>query len=1271
MGFPKIIIYNNGVSIMSDTIVSNAYNFSEFVDSGVDPRTGTYSITLSLGEFIGNRGNGIVMPISLNYNASNTVDIGFGRGWSIPITQFDKTRNVLSLSSGQSFELAWNSSKQEYDIPYRKLKDIRVFYVDATKELKVIYKDGREEYLGWDDGLLRRIVSLQGENVYFEYGRFNFRNVLWRIYDEDRRELKIDCWTNKWKTEVIHKQGEVTTLKFVFNKTGNGADKRLTSFRCSDELPSTKIVYRYIRKCYYDVVESITHASGLEEKITYLDEGHTLPAGAPLSKVPIVTRHVVTPEKNQPPQITTYTYSDKNYLGFASDRAWKPGEDSLFKANKDYKYTSTELINDSVEVTRTYNKYHLMDLAVHSRDGFVFKQEKFTYFADLTQSIELQPAIYSLVKQESVTYFNEGGASRVCSKHYRYDDYANVLRVTEADGTVTRYVYYPAKGAKGCPADPNGFVSQVKEVTVIPPDKASKPRKESFTYTNLPRLDDKSRKFILLLSHASVQGAIKYTYYSERDKRQTYGHRKTETKVFGGKKTQLSFVYTYKSDRLIVETTVATYDGLKQRISESTDYAHGNRIEFISPLNVKTVFAYDKLGRVIKETVAPDTPFEASIQFNYQLGDGINCCTKTDSKGNKKTVYYNNSGHPVREELNGVTVKEMHYDAFGLMVKETDIDTLSDSSEISVTTEYSYDLYGQVSKVVHQDGRVEKITEDVTLLTNTSEMVGLITETTIFDISGRPISKETKDALGTLLAKSSYTYDGFGNLLSVTDTQGRVSRFAYDNLDRIISTTRNIDNYEIKESYTYSSFSDTDEPQTIMVDSTLIGTRDIDGLGRKKSEEISGGKRSWEYRNGSNLPKTESTPQGNTLHMSYNDATGALISAVVDEDVRSASTFDYDAQSALLESTFNAYSKQAMERDDFGRVTKEIIVLNDGQEYSASYTYSLQGKVESQTDFLGNKTSYSYDKNSRPNKVTQQLDDRIMSTDVTYDQYSRPYHYLTTIDAKKTIEVELSFNSLGLETRRDFKSSDFSESIRQEFNSDQLLSKRISEDTQKQIMVESYSYDDLGRLTRYFCTGDYAPEDEHGNAIKVQEFNYDKYGNIVSVISTFSDNSVNQTHFTYSEKVPDRLIRMTNSHSSYPSNVKFNYDSAGHLLNDEQGLTYEYNLLGQMATVKRNGLTLSSYSYDSLGKVVSQTIDDLRTYFLYQNDRLCHEVCDGAHSTLARGEAVTSRTVKSGAGVQHQLLLANARGSIVKEINEDSSGNETIKDRRYTAYGEG
>jgi hypothetical protein len=68
------------------SVQSNAFNFSEFLSSGVDPRTGMFTANLKIFGSVLHKSSGQGLQLSIGYSPMNTQDSGFGRGWSFPLT---------------------------------------------------------------------------------------------------------------------------------------------------------------------------------------------------------------------------------------------------------------------------------------------------------------------------------------------------------------------------------------------------------------------------------------------------------------------------------------------------------------------------------------------------------------------------------------------------------------------------------------------------------------------------------------------------------------------------------------------------------------------------------------------------------------------------------------------------------------------------------------------------------------------------------------------------------------------------------------------------------------------------------------------------------------------------------------------------------------------------------------------------------------------------------------------------------------------------------
>lgn len=1258
-----------------NSITSNANNFVEHLATGVDVRTGMYSISIKIGDFLSHKTTGLALPVSLFYTASSALDIGFGRGWSIALSRFDKDNNVLSLSTGQSFTLQWNDKKNEYDIPYRKLKDIRVFYIDGTREVEVAYKDGRREYISWDDGMVTKSLSPSGLAVYYEYTPFNNKSALWRIYDDVGRELSIDWWNDPYLTTITHSLNGEVFQRFEFNKLGSGSSKRLVAASLPGLPCSIKIKYRYVNASGYDVIEEVTHPSGLVEQMSYLDQGHPLPNGAPLSHVPCIKQYTLLPGENQPPQSITYEYSDKNYLGFGSDRAWATGEDTLFKAGRDYKYTVTESVNNTKVTNYQYNKYHLLDSAIYIDSGVLYKEEAYEYYAILDKGIEKQPATYSLLREQTTTYYCNG-ASKVFTKRYEYDDFANPILERGVDGACVVRTFYPIDGEEGnCPAEPSGMVSLLKCEEFFPPTTThgETSRKTTMTYQSLPKLNNEPGYFIVLKSVVDEHTSTAFSYYDNTGDHHTYGRVKAQIGSINGCETRSEYGFSFSADELKTTTTIMTHDGIQLSSSEVSSYLHGKTTEVIGPDGVVNQIEYDVAGRQTRAITAVGLPEQAERTWAYSVGAGNNAVTETDCKGNVKVTRLNNAGKVISVEMATAggtpkVVQSCEYDAFGFLVSQIDADWFN-GQRIDVATGYVYDENGEIKEIIHADCRRETTTQNPASLTSEYCLSGLMSEKTFFDLSGQEIRKETRDSQGTLIATTDYRYDGYGNQIEIVDTEGRKTNFKYDGFDRLVEVTRHIGGQSIRETMTYPSFTDADCVESIFIDGTQMGRRRYDGLQRVTEDVAAHTRRVFSYTGTFQLPSQQVTPAGDIVEMTYNIPLQVPASQQVQGERSMSSIYKHDPVTGALSSHLNAACDHQFERDPMGRVISENISLNNGESKKASYTYSMMGRMLTNQDVIGNVNEWEYDEFLRPWRCsyTQPNGNKTITT-IFFDEFSRPYRYLSVGDGQETT-VELVLSDIGLELARTINvNGDKVYASTSTYNKSLQLESRVTHDRHGET-TERYEYDDLSRLMTYRCNGAALPGDGYGNQITEQSFTHDIYGNIIACNSIFSSGQSNLSRFSYFSDNPVRLESVSNSHPSYPTGTIFQYDEAGNMLNDESGLSYVYDALGRLASVSSPENNLSQYAYDANNILVSQTVDSQPVYFYYQGTKLVNEVADNTEACYHHASpGLIKRTATSGHEIQHQQLYCNTQGSVVATMTDN--GNEIIRESHtYTPYG--
>src|SRR5690606_3279342 len=88
------------------SLQSNALNFASYTRGNVDVRTGLYSFALEVPPLNANFAQGPHLPLHLNFSPLNTANTGFGIGWAFKLSHYDLDNRVLSVHTGDSFEVA-------------------------------------------------------------------------------------------------------------------------------------------------------------------------------------------------------------------------------------------------------------------------------------------------------------------------------------------------------------------------------------------------------------------------------------------------------------------------------------------------------------------------------------------------------------------------------------------------------------------------------------------------------------------------------------------------------------------------------------------------------------------------------------------------------------------------------------------------------------------------------------------------------------------------------------------------------------------------------------------------------------------------------------------------------------------------------------------------------------------------------------------------------------------------------------------------------------
>ncbi|WGV98277.1 RHS repeat protein [Vibrio sp. YMD68] len=1258
---------------MSD-IVSNAFNFSEFVNSGVDPRTGSYSISFTLGELLSNRLSGPNFQLSISHNCLNHNDEGFGLGWSLSMPGYNKINRRLTLGSGKSFETILSNNSNEFFMPHRKTKDVRAYLVNKNTTIKVVYKNSSIDYIDYDSGKLIKTVSNLGHEIHYSYQYFNGNYSLSKVSDSYGHSISIDHWSHKYYS-VINSENVSGgySRTYLLSKRSHGHGVLLSSMSMvNNSQLNTKIEYQYIDELNNYLIKKVEHHSGLIERVDYSYKGHLLPKGSKgIKSVPFVKIHTLVPGLNQPHIVSQYEYSLTNYLGRGSNLKWEDGVDMLFKTESDYRYSSKETVDGSLLIERTYNKYHLLESETYTRDSALYKEVDLEYFADLNKSIEEQPDNYSYIQKEKTTYYNNG-EQRSEVLEYKFDDYGNCIFERDKDGTETVLDYYPVEGKSGdCPPHPYGFICYLEKTETQP--ASTEYGEESvwkrYRYALITSLNDKEC-IVETEVRTSYGETTASSYFQDLSIPGSCGLvSNILVSLQGNACGSISFDYQFINHERISYITMKGFDGKSATRMETQDIYSGNLISKVDHEGLATRYTYNENGQYTMIEVAPETDRCAIKKFDYDYTQGNNSLLITGSKGHQQKFIYDGMGREVYhlsedESGNFRTIGETHYDVESRVLYSIERDW-HDSEPIEYTTRYYYNIFGELDHTVMPNGNVLLSKFDPVQLTTKTGIEGLSYDIIQYDINGKPVNESRFTSDGQFDSISQRFYDSHGQTVKATDPFGHSSYYSYDYLGRSLSVK---DPTNSVKTLKYALHSTDSLITEICVSNTVVGERVYDGLQRITSETQGGNTTHYSYSGSQTNPSELITAQQKIWSFDYDPLLKKNTSASTN---LSHLKFEYDSVTGKLISSENENSRNSYEYDSQGRLIKEIRTVN-GAHYESIYTYSILGVLLSYTDYLGNIERYTYDSKKNLIEIEKNSKNKIHVTNFEYDKYNRLItQSCHDLDERVTNRVDhhIYWDCFTRETNRIItKSGNILFSLKTEFDlADRIISKEKSKEGVV-LQKEEFSYDEKSRLLRYSISGSERPNNINGFEVESQTFTYDGFDNISTVVSIFNDESEDIEVYHYDNlSDPTQLTSIEHSHPEM-NTISVEYDERGNIIVDEKNRSYIYDDDDHLVSVKDElDEVISNYSYNAEGQLISKEGDGSVISYLYRGDQLINEVSqEGSTSYLRYLNKPILRLYNGNNSMLHQFFALDKNGSVLSEI---SFGEYEDKNYIYLPFG--
>lgn len=1008
----------NTVSEEKTAVHSNAFNFQSFVQSGVDPRTGLYTVGLSLHEVEVNDLRGPVVPLNLSHNPASTINNGYGTGWRLAQTQYTPSTQIIAVHSGESFKVTGNyageGEPKRLKMKEQKIQSFKLYELtgDPLGDFKVVHTSGLVEILKLTGttpqvAMPVKMYSTLGHEVTLAYQSAGEGRMLSTVRDSQGILLEVIRNLTASTIEIRLKPvAGVPLAVFTLHLEGD----RMTRISLPTENGAGwRFLYGLEREQL--CIKEVWTPLGAHESIQYNDAGHGYPGNPGFPNLPRVTDHVTDPGGGQPPIVVKYSYSGNNFLGYNAPISWDSnGEDNLYKVIGSYLYESTESLmvaGAAVRtVTRTFNRFHLLTSQVTTQ-GNHRQTVTTTYYANDTDSFEQQVRQCQLPKQVVTRWelTDDAREWREDKELSEYDIHGNQTLSVQANGVTESTTFYPAEGVTGeCPPDPYGFVRHVREQTVTPATDSSlvpdlqtgaPTLRTRYRYVEQLAISTATTPWVVLAEERllEVNGQAETllersanTYINERGNAFLHGQLQRKAVTLGeapGYTTITDYAYSKVSATyaafagetvLRTEQTLSTdFDTVSKKITEERSLFSGLPV-LTSDKDVKVRTTYDVLGRALTETVAPDSPVNAATRtYSYRLirpaGQGETPVTQ-----------------PANQEMGnvkGVKTRTL-FDGLNRAIKEEQQDVDNAGGQPPAWRgiyEATYNALGQLTRETEIDWLEKKDLPLTSLYT--------------YDLWGQQDSVTGPDGVKNHTLNNPITFrsqewiEGMGKTVTVSnrfDKPVTVERldldnkrislhsYKYDGLARTASE-KNAGGFETLYRYDahdrliestlpdrakvvrqYAGHSRGDLPTLISVNGKVLGTQAFDGLERM-IESVTGGRRTtYVFDSSNSQPGRVIRPSGDVIAYEY-------LPELTEEPVKRV-TIPATAALAPIEATYEYDAKNAR------------LLESSEQGLALIRTYSSNGEVATERrnqDGQNYQMAYLYSRTGRLLRYTDVL----------------------------------------------------------------------------------------------------------------------------------------------------------------------------------------------------------------------------------------------------------------------------------------------------------
>jgi len=782
-----------------------------------------------------------------------------------------------------------------------------------------------------------------------------------------------------------------------------------------------------------------------------------------------------------------------------------------------------------------------------------------------------------------------------------------VSSTTDPDGTVTSYTYnaagevlsqvvsfsgysattqfaYDAEGRRYCEDDPSNYANGVR-CSTSPPSASSPPAGVTSTFYDADGRVIQSTNAIGGTTLTAYDGAGNvYCTVSPADYANAVrcpSAEPTTPPSVGSDPYLGATITTYDANGRAIQVTnplggitLTSYDA-DNNVTQTTVESNNAT----SDPDVVTTKTYDADDQNTSTTVDPSSSQASTTEQSYDPDGNVYCSVSANATAAGSSAYqcppwqgswitspptptslYSSS--PSSTQANNVTTTFFNDDGQQVQTTNPDVETTADAIDGDGRTYCSVDPVNYANAVTCPVEGAAHVTG---------------TTTTTYDPAGQTLT--TTDQLGDV---TSYTYDEAGHVLTTTDPGGKVTTNCYydenasgqcaygapagggsgDALYTTTTPSTGADPSGETTAYTYYPGGQTDTKSTPSATATTAYDANGDLLSTTYSGIGSG------YSTPANTSKTYNS-DGSVATMT--DATGTT-------------TYGYDAMGdeisqALVAAGGTGLTNATTSYTYYSTGAKASIVYPAYGSYSSptvTYAYDGTGAMVSETDWLGNTTTFPHDADGnttgQDNDVSGTNPNGTSSTSLTYDGADENTGATSTIDQTCGSSESLTQSLSGSSGSRNLDG--------------QLTSETTSYSAScsgQSTSTLDYAYDAAGRVT-------YQGTVAQGS--NPSTYSYDASGDPTTLTSHATSGGSTDT-YTQAYDNAGEVTSQAPVSTSGGSTTSYSYDTLG----DQTGA---------------GGGTNATYAYNGAGQMASAITPTTTTNYLYNGDGL-----EGAASQIA------------------------------------------------------